>query len=92
MLTIEIIAGAVREAAAEYPVRRAYLFGSYADGTATDRSDVDLYVEFLQAPISFFKFCGFRAKLSHLLSAEIDIVKEPPQGAEAERMALIYEA
>ena len=44
MLTLEMIRQAVRQAAAEYPVKRVELFGSYANGTADADSDVDFLV------------------------------------------------
>ncbi len=40
---MEEIVQAVREAAGAYPVPRVYLFGSYANGIATEESDVDFY-------------------------------------------------
>ena len=46
----------------EYPVKFCYLFGSYAKGTATERSDVDLLVS---ADVSGIKFYGLVAFLSH---------------------------
>ena len=42
MPTLEMIQTAVHQAAAEYPVKRVELFGSYANGTADADSDVDL--------------------------------------------------
>lgn len=91
MLSREEIVRAVAQVAAEYPVRAVHLFGSYADGTATERSDVDLYVEFSQSPVSFFKVMGFRAALERLLGKDVDIVKRYPEGDD-EAMVCVYEA
>lgn len=91
MLTMEEIAGAVREAARDYPVRRVCLFGSYADGTATEHSDVDFYVEFSRAPISFYRVMGFRGALERLLGKEVDLVKHLPED-ELDRVVCVYEA
>lgn len=89
MLTRERIIEAVRTAALEYPVKAVHLFGSYADGTATERSDVDLYVEFSQAPVSFFKVMGFRGRLEELLEKDVDVVKHRPEEG---MLVCIYEA
>lgn len=91
MLTREEIIQAVAEAAPKYPVQRVHLFGSYADGSATENSDVDFYVEFSQSPISLFKIMGFRGMLERLLGKDVDIVKHCPH-AEADGMVCIYEA
>ena len=77
MLTIDEIQSAVREAAAQYPVKRVELFGSYANGTATEKSDLDFLVEFTQFPISLFEICGFQETLSELLDTEVDVVDLP---------------
>ena len=47
MLTLEGIRTGVAKVACQYPVRRMLLFGSYADGTSVEESDVDLLVEFV---------------------------------------------
>lgn len=92
MLTREEIVDAVRRVAAQYPVRAVCLYGSYADGTADERSDVDLYVQFAQSPISVFKVMGFRAKLEAILGKEVDVVKHPPEDGDACAMVTVYEA
>lgn len=45
MKTIESIKTAITPIAREYGVKRVYLFGSYAKGTANEDSDVDLLIE-----------------------------------------------
>ncbi len=77
MLSLETIQQAVSQAAAEYPVRRVELFGSYADGTADADSDVDFLVEFSENPTSLLHICGFRETLAELLHLDVDIVKLP---------------
>ena len=46
MLTHEQIVQAVAKAATEFPLTKVSYFGSYADGKATEESDLDLLVEF----------------------------------------------
>ncbi|MEG0935677.1 MAG: nucleotidyltransferase domain-containing protein [Clostridia bacterium] len=74
---MEAIQSAVRTACAQYPIKRVELFGSYANGTASEDSDVDFLVEFAEHPISIFKICGFQAALSELLHLDVDVVKLP---------------
>lgn len=77
MPTLDMIQQAVRQAASEYPVKRVELFGSYANGTADEDSDVDFLVEFSEKPTSLLHICGFRETLSELLRLDVDIVKLP---------------
>lgn len=77
MTTLNHIRQAVNAAAAQYPVKRVELFGSYADGTADEQSDVDFLVEFSENPTSLIHICGFRETLSELLKLDVDIVKLP---------------
>ena len=46
MLDIQKIKDGVRLAAQEYPIKKAELFGSYANGTNRPDSDVDILLEF----------------------------------------------
>ncbi|MBQ3423998.1 MAG: nucleotidyltransferase domain-containing protein [Clostridia bacterium] len=77
MPTLEMIQQAVHAAAMQYPVKSVKLFGSYADGTADETSDVGFLVEFSENPTSLLHICGFRETLSELLNREVDIVKLP---------------
>ena len=95
MPTLEMIRQAVRQAAAEYPVKRVELFGSYANGTADADSDVDFLVEFSENPTSLLHICGFRETLSELLHLDVDIVKLPRRqndGLQIDRTVRIYGA
>ena len=77
MQTLEKIQRAVQQAAQGYPVKRVELFGSYANGTADEESDVDFLVEFSENPTSLLHICGFRETLCELLHMDVDIVKLP---------------
>jgi len=79
MIDMAAIQSAVREAAAQYPVKRIELFGSYANGTASANSDVDLLVEFAESPVSLLEICGLQESLTELLKVDVDIVKLPLQ-------------
>lgn len=45
MLTIDRIKTAASKLADYYPIKKVSLFGSYAEGTADETSDVDLLME-----------------------------------------------
>lgn len=45
MLSIPRIRECIAPICKKYPIRKAYLFGSYARGNATEKSDVDLRIE-----------------------------------------------
>lgn len=95
MPTMEMIQRAVRTAAAQYPVKRVELFGSYADGTADEESDLDFLVEFAENPTSLLHICGFRETLQELLDLEVDIVKLPRKaddGLTINRTVCVYGA
>ncbi|MBR2796260.1 MAG: nucleotidyltransferase domain-containing protein [Clostridia bacterium] len=95
MPTFDMIQQAVQAAAAQYPVKRVDLFGSYANGTADENSDVDFLVEFSENPTSLLHICGFRETLSELLKRDVDIVKLPRKqndGLTIDRTVRIYGA
>ena len=57
---------------ARYPLASMALFGSYADGTATENSDVDILVEFKQ-PVGF-EFIDLSIELENILQKPVDLV------------------
>ena len=56
-----------------YDVKRASLFGSIARGDATDKSDVDLLVEF-EGKKSLLDFAGLKLDLEELLHCKVDVL------------------
>ena len=66
----------------EYGVKRIGLFGSYAKGTPTQGSDIDILVEF-EKPIGL-KFVEFAEYLENLLGIRVDILT--PAGIESIRI------
>lgn len=57
-----------------YQVRALYLFGSVVRAESTDKSDVDLLVEFdPDARIGLFEFARLQRMLSEILNCEVDL-------------------
>ena len=56
-----------------YGVRRAGLFGSLARGDATDKSDVDLLVEF-KGEKSLLDLAGLKIDVEELLGRNVDVL------------------
>lgn len=54
-------------------INKAYLFGSYAKGTETDASDIDILVE-LSESIGFMKLIEYKLDLEDKLHRKIDLV------------------
>jgi len=77
LLSIEQIKKAAQKVAPHYPVSRVLLFGSYAEGKADDKSDVDVLVEFSINPISLFELAGFNQELREELDTPVDTIKLP---------------
>lgn len=77
MLTIEQITDGVSRAAREYPIKRAELFGSYANGSSREDSDVDLLLEFHTPRVSLLTLNSVKYRLEELLKTEVDVVHGP---------------
>ena len=74
MLTIEKIREGVAKVGKKYNIKNAYLFGSYAKGTATDASDVDLFIDDGGNIKSYVAFNGFRLDLIDELGKDVDLL------------------
>ena len=58
--------------ATEYGVKKLGIFGSYAKGSPSEGSDVDILVEFAR-PVGF-RFFEFVDHLEHLLGSRVDVL------------------
>jgi predicted nucleotidyltransferase len=59
------------------PVDKAWLFGSYARGEATRRSDVDILVKYTpNSNLSLLDHIHIMNELQRLLHKKVDLVKE----------------
>ena len=78
MLTHERIVEAVAKRAEQFSLKTVSYFGSYADGNATEESDLDLLVEFANPPDkSLFTIFGLQEELEEELNIPVDVVTIP---------------
>lgn len=80
-MTIDDIRSAVTAAAKEFPIKRAVLFGSRANGTFTEKSDIDLIMEF-NKPITLITISLLSQRLEDILHTSVDIVHGPIQSTD----------
>ena len=85
----------VQKLSDEYAIKKATLFGSYADGSYNDDSDIDLLVEFMVPHVSLLTLSGLKLKLEELLQKDVDVIHAPlPSDSmiEINEEYVIYEA
>lgn len=59
------------------PVKKAWLFGSFARGEERPESDVDLLVRFDHSkPIGLFRYARMHREMEELLGRKVDLVEE----------------
>jgi predicted nucleotidyltransferase len=78
MLTIKQIQKTVSDYFKDKPVKRAYLFGSYARGDADENSDVDLLVELddSKKKVSLFELLKLNVDLEEKLNRKVQLTEE----------------
>ena len=94
MLTIEFIRQTVIPLAEKYNIDKIELFGSYANGIASEKSDVDFLVTFAARAPSIFKVMGFMQELRDKLNCHVDVVTLPavrPDKLNIDKVVSIYE-
>ena len=81
----------------DYPIEKAWVFGSYARGEQTRKSDVDILVRFDKTkPITLIDYAGIMLDLEKLLRKKVDLVEDgylrpwAQESAEQDKI-LIYE-
>ena len=94
-LSLDTISEGVKKISNEYPIKKVTLFGSYADGSFTDESDVDLLVEFHTQAVSLFMLSGVKIGLEGILDKPVDVLHAPlPEDAMIEigKVLTVYES
>jgi predicted nucleotidyltransferase len=77
VLTVSNIRDSVNDVIAKYPIKKVSLFGSYAEGSADEDSDVDLLVEFFTANVSLFMLNTIKDEIENKLHKEVDLIHAP---------------
>ena len=81
MPTEEKIRNIVHELKDTYELRKVSIFGSYADGRATEKSDLDLLVEFKYPSVSLIKLNSLKYDLEDALGLPVDVIHAPLPGS-----------
>lgn len=63
----------IQPIAFQYGLKKVFLFGSYAKGTATPSSDIDLLIE-KGEPLSLLKLAGLRQRFQDELNLSVDLL------------------
>jgi uncharacterized protein len=84
---IKALLRAHNHALRQFSVRRIGLFGSYATGEQTPKSDVDLVVDFAEP--TFDNFMGLVNYLEEVLGKKVNVLT--PQGLESIRVPKVAE-
>lgn len=68
----------IREYFSTQPVRKVWLFGSYARGEETSHSDIDLLVRFDRdgVPVTLLTYARMWRELRERLGCEVDLVED----------------
>ena len=72
---IEILSRHRKELESKYKIKRLKIFGSYAEGKQTEKSDLDLIVEFSEPP-TLIELVRIEEELSELLGVKVDLLTE----------------
>ena len=93
-MTIENIRQSVIGLVDKYPIKKVILFGSRANGTNKDTSDVDLIIEFYK-PITLITLSMIKDELEEMLKLDVDVIHGPIREddmIEIEKEVLLYAA
>ena len=72
----EILKEKISYIISKYPIKKVTLFGSRAEGTNREDSDVDLIMEF-SIPVSLLMLSQIRCDLEEILGLDVDIIHGP---------------
>lgn len=75
-MTNDIIKEKLLSIVKDYPVKRIVLFGSRAEETNRENSDVDLIMEFFE-PITLFVLSDIKVRLEEIIGLDVDIIHGP---------------
>lgn len=67
----------INEISGKYNLKKVILFGSRADGTNREDSDIDLMVEYNTPTVSIFTTVGLMQEIQEKFNVPVDIVRYP---------------
>ena len=77
MMTVNEIRDSIKDIVVKYPIKKISLFGSFANDTANNDSDIDLLVEFLSSNISLFTLYNIKNEIEEKLHKKVDLIHAP---------------
>ena len=77
MFTVNNIRESINDIVVKYPIKKISLFGSYADGSANEDSDIDLLVEFQTSNVSLFMLYDIKDEIENKLHKAVDLIHAP---------------
>ncbi|MDR1841762.1 MAG: nucleotidyltransferase domain-containing protein [Holophagales bacterium] len=77
LLTHEEICNTIKQVADEFALTKVVYFGSYADGKATKKSDLDILVEFAKRDVGILKIIDLRQTLEEKFKIPVDVIHLP---------------
>ena len=95
MLTYDQIENAAFDIAKHFPVKKISYFGSYANGTATENSDLDMLVEFNEPIVSLLLIIDMKYRFEETLGVVTDIIHAPiPENSiiRPDKVVCVYDA
>jgi predicted nucleotidyltransferase len=72
-----MICKAVDSVAKTFAIKQVSYFGSYAEGRATNESDLDVLVEFDSKAVSLLTIIGIKYSLEEMLGVPVDVIHAP---------------
>lgn len=75
-MNIETIKNAVLKLIDQYPISKVTLFGSRANGTNRENSDIDLIMEFY-APVTLITLSAIKLGIEEIIHLSVDVIHGP---------------
>lgn len=88
--TLDEIKKMLTKVASEYDVKKIYLFGSYARGEATEKSDIDLYIPILPNNMGI-RFYGMYEYIKEITNKNVDIITGSSQFSDSTEQQLLFD-
>jgi uncharacterized protein len=66
----------IRDYFKDQPVKEAYIFGSYARGEQTEKSDIDILTVLDYSQYIGLNFFGWQNELQELLGRKVDLISD----------------